>query len=508
MTSDRLFTPHGPICPEPSPIAHPRKPSQVSPMILPPEQSMQTSKARFRLWLYGFVTIAGVGIGACAGGTSVEDARKAVVVDAEGAQLTGEMLERYLLKIAEPPSRTAAALVVSAWIDVALLQHAVSQGVDLADSAMVDLALHPDASRGILTEFAAERYRARPVPTDAQADSVFELGWVRVFQQVLFAGDVRDTSLAMRTKLKFAMSTLDRARSGSGFDSLVAAYSEDTVFKAGGGYLPGVEWKDLPPSIARATWGLAPNEVSNLTPSPRGAHVFRRATMIQSRAGLREWVAPRLAALAHAAYLDSVRWMNEIKVADDGVDRLRQLATDPMQVTGGDGPLVTWKGGGLSPEVARLWLAVVPPRDRVNLSGAADSAITSLLTDIARQEVLMTQLAPAGVPTPVARAALAPQYRASLDELLAAWKAVGAGRPLTAATAAVLDTVAGGKVAYRPPPGALASILRARAKVTVNQGAIDAIVSEAALERARREAVDSGPTSAQIDSAKRDSTFP
>ncbi len=477
-------------------------------MNLLPEHVMLNRMPRALHFSQVVALVLTVGLAACAGGTSLDDARKAVIVDAEGAQLTGEMLERYLLKIAEPPSRTAAALVVSAWIDVALLQHAVGQGIDLGDSAIVDQALHPDASRGILAEFATERYKGRPAPTDAQADSVFDLGWVRVFQQVLFAGDVRDTSLAMRTKLKFAMSTLDRARSGVGFDSLVAAYSEDTVFKDGGGYLPGVEWSDLPPSIARVTWNLAPNEVSNLTPSPRGAHIFRRATMAQSRPGLKAWVAPRLAAYAHEAYLDSVRWMNDIKVTEDGVERFRALATDPMQDTGGDGPLVTWKGGGLSPAVARLWLAVVPPRDRVNLAGVADSAITTLLTNIARQEVIMGQLAPAGVPTPAARAALAPQYRSSLNELVAAWQAIGGGRPIGAATAAVIDTVAGGKLAYRPPPGALAAILRSRAKVTVNQEAIDAIVAEAAMERSRREALDGGSTTTQRDSAARDSTFP
>lgn len=438
---------------------------------------------------------------ACSGAPSIEDARKAVIVDAEGSQLTGAMLEQYLLRIPEPTSRVAADMLVSAWIDVALLQHAERTGVDLLDSALVDRALRPDAVRGLLQQFALDRLEARPAPSDAEADSIYSIGNARVYQQILIPMNVRDTSLANRERAQLANNLRDRANAGESFLALVREYSNDSIYKNADGYLPAGELGDLPPSIANAIWNLAPNEISQLVPSPRGLHIMRRATMAESRPGLKAWVQPRLAEAENVAYTDSMRSAHELNVVSGAVERMRTFAVDPMQDSGGDEPLVTWREGRLDPATIRLWLSVFAPRDRVQFAGAADTTISNWLLQAGKWEVIAQARAPAGVPTPEARAALVPQYRESLERIIAAWKLVGQGRPATAATAAVVDTLTSGKVAYRPPPGALSGILRGMFKVTVRTDPIDVIVDSAQLERARREAADtSGRRSPAADS--------
>ncbi|MEO5825918.1 MAG: peptidylprolyl isomerase [Gemmatimonadales bacterium] len=427
---------------------------------------------------------------ACSGAPSIEDARKAVIVDAEGSQLTGAMLEEYLLRIPEPTSRVAADMVVSAWIDVALLQHAERTDVDLFDSVLVDRALRPDAVRGLLQQFAMERLQARPEPSDAEADSIFSTGNARVFQQILLPMNVRDTSLANRERAQLAKSLRDRANTGESYLALVREYSNDSVYKNADGYMPAAEFGDLPRSIANAIWNLAPNEISQLVPSPRGLHILRRATVAESRPGLKAWLQPRLAEAENVAYTDSMRWAHDLKVPAGAVERMRVFAVDPMQKSGGDEPLVTWREGQLDPATIRLWLSVFAPRDRVQFAGAADTTISNWLLQVGKWEVIVQALAPAGVPTPDARGALVPQYRESLQRIIGAWKLVGQGRAATAATAAVVDTLTSGKVPYRPPPGALSGILRGMFKVDVRPDPIDVIVESALLERARREAAD------------------
>jgi len=312
-----------------------------------------------------------------------------------------------------------------------------------------------------------------------------------VFQQLLLAMDVRDSTSATPARITFARSLLTQAQTGVGFTAMVRQHSEDTVTNRGDGFLVAATNEDLPPSIARAIWGLGSGELSAITPSPRGIHIFRRATAQESRAGLKVWLAPRLAMRADSVFADSISQAAEVRVVDGANDRMRALAADPMQDEGGDGPLVTWKNGSLSPAVARLWLSVVPPRARVGIPSAADSAVTSMLYEMGRQEILIAHAAPGGIPTPDARAALNPQYRSTLEALLALWTTIGGSGSPTAAARAVMDTVATGKIAYRPPPGALGALLRTRAKVTVDSDAVAAIVAEAVIERSRRQAGDS-----------------
>lgn len=434
---------------------------------------------------------------ACSGAPSVEDARKTVIVDAEGSQLTGAMLEQYLLRIPEAASRVAADMLVSAWIDVALLQHAERTNVDLLDSATVDLALRPDAVRGLLQQFAMQRLQARPAPSDAQADSIFSLGNVRVYQQLLLPMNVRDTSAANLERVKFGRTLQDRAKAGESFLALVREYSEDSAYKNVDGFLPAAGFDDLPPSIRNAIWNLAPNEVSQLAPSPLGVHLFRRATIAESRSGLKMWLQPRLAEVENLAYADSMRSAHDLKIPAGSVERMRSFASDPLHDSGGDGPMVTWRDGRLDPPTVRLWLSVLAPRERVQFAGAADTTISNWLLQVGTWEVMAKALAPAGVPTPDARASLVPQYTESLNRVIAAWKMVGQGRAATAATAAVVDTLTSGKVAYNPPPGALSGILRGMFKVSVQSDAIDAIVESALLERYRRQAADSAGTNGQ-----------
>lgn len=438
-----------------------------------------------------FLTLVGAAaLGACSGNPSLEDARKTVIVDAEGSQLTGAMLERYLLRIPEPTSRVAADMLVSAWIDVALLQHAQRTGVDLLDSVLIDRALRPDAVRGLLQAFAMERLQARPQPTDAEADSVFSTGNARVYQQIHFPMNVRDPSDANKERAQLAKALRDRANAGESFLALVHEYSDDSTYKGSDGYMPAAEFEELPPSIANAIWNLAPNEISQVVPSPRGLHIIRRATVAESRPGLKAWLQPRLAAAENLAYTDSMRVAHDLKVPAGSVERMRAFAADPMQDSGGDEPLVTWREGRVDPPTIRLWLSVFAPRDRVQFAGAADTTISNWLMQVGQWEVIAQQLAPAGVPTPEARAALVPQFRESLQRVIAAWEMVGQGRAPTAAASAVLDTLTSGRVAYRPPPGALSGILRGMFTASVKPDAIDVIVGSAMLERARREAAD------------------
>ena len=449
-------------------------------------------------------TVAAAMLAVACGGQSLEEARKAVIVDAEGSQLTGAMLEQYLLRLPEAPTEVTANMVVSAWIDVALLQHAARNNINLLDSAIADQAIRPEAVRMFLDELARNRFAADPDPTDAQADSLFALGHVRVFQQILLPVDVRAQPDSAKRLSALLQGLKARALGGESFDSLVKENSRDSVFGAVNGYMPAITADQLRQGarpVFDRTWGLNPNEVSDVVASPQGVHILRRVSVIEARPRIKEWLKPYLAQQANLRLLDSLSRARHVAVTDAAVERLRVFAADPMKDSGGDGPFVRWDGDSLVPAVVRLWLAFVPPRDRVQFAGAADTTLSRWLLEVGRLEMLARSTSTTGIPSAEMRATVLPAYRDATARVSTAWHLLGNGKQPTTATTAVLDTLVTGKLPYRAPPIGLGGWLRGRFNVTVDHEVMEPLIEEAMLERARRDAAN--PPAA---APKRDST--
>lgn len=440
------------------------------------------------LFLAPFVLL----LGACQDGPTHDEARAASVVDVDGVTLDGSTLEAILR--AAPanagPSQETARLVVSAFIDGALLRKALLDGASLADSSTMVKILEPDAIRGLVRQQMLALARTYPAPTDAEVDSVTRLGQVRSFQAVGVKLVSPDDSAAMATLRAKVNQIRAEAAKGGDFTALVRRYSEDTSLVNANGYLPALQRAQLPPtpSIA-ALWRLEFDQVGAPLALGPLALIPRRTRIEEARPVIRNWLIPVQAAARNKAWLDSVRTARHLALADDAVLRIRELVNEPL-TGGGTAPLVTWEGGTLTPDQARLWVSVLPPTDRALLPGVADSALTILLTEVADRYIIRDLSPNGGQLPPEAWTAMAPQLRTALAALDSAYRPTLATGEASAAVRTYLQGVTTGKIPYRPLPGAMVWVLRQGAKITIDQSAIDAIVTAVGPEwNARRDSI-------------------
>jgi hypothetical protein len=414
---------------------------------------------------------------------SVDQAREAEVVSVNGVSLDGATLEQLLLSnpAQVQPSREAASVYVSAFVDAALLRRALLRGIPLTDSAMVASAIAPDAVRGQILQILQDRETNMAVVTDAQADSLARLGAVRIFQHILLRVQDQTDSASVQAALDRMDGVLQQLRDGAEFGELARRASEDSSTAPGDGYLPPLRRAELPPQgrFAATVWALQPGEISQVVRSGAGFHLVRRASVAEARPGLKGWLGPRLARHADSVWADSLLQARNLEVDDAAATRLRALSIEPYS-GGGDQPFATWDGGDLSAAEMRTWVAVLPATERATLPISSDSANNLLIKQIAERELVWEASRP-GTPrvTPEAWEALAPQYRQIVAALTEQYRdALVVGDSNTALRRFVSD-ITTGALPYRPLPGALGAVLRDEAIVTINENALERIVGSA-----------------------------
>ena len=435
-------------------------------------------------------------LSACSGDMSVEDARNEAVVTAAGVELDGATLERVLLATppqSPGPSRETAAVVISAFVDAALLRQAMVRGDSLTDSVTVLEAVAPDAIRGQIMELLDRRAAAMPEPTDEQADSLGRLGSVRTFQHILVrVVDPTDTLQTGPAVRRIRAIQQELAAPGASFSDIARRTSDDTTTAASGGYLPPLRQRDVPTEarFADQVWALAPGDVSRMLISRSGVHLVRRTTLLEGRPGFKQYLRPALTRIADSVWVDSLSRAKSLKLHDNVVSRIRELAVEPYE-GGGDAPYATWDGGELTAEETQMWMSVLPVAERVALPVAPDSALTLFVEQLAERDIVGEQAAAGVRVTPRAWEALAPQFRAAVTSVSEQYRDALVVGDSNTAVRGFLEAISTGQRPYRPLPGALAGMLRRRADVELNQQAIDAIVTAAARQWQLRNGADS-----------------
>lgn len=404
----------------------------------------------------------------------IEEARQAVVLEAAGAELKGDAVERWLAAGGTQPDETMLNILVSVWIDEALFATALAAGDRMNDSATVDAAMAPVAATNAIARHFQERQARVPEPTEEQLDSLVDTGDVRVFQQILLSVPAGEQPTV--EKQRQAQLLQRRAIAGEDFSALVREASDDTAARANAGMLPAVTQAELPPALAGRLWPISAGQVV-VVPSAVGIHILRRATPAESRSGLRTWLHQALIRSANMAYTDSLFTSRNIALGPDAVTRVRQSIREPVSAPEGE-PLVSWQGGTLTPEEARIQLLMYTGANRAAFYAASDSDRATLVYELARRQIMTDVVAPQGALTPAARAEMTPQFLQSLNSTIEARTRFGNLPPAELASA-VVDAAIGGSLQHGPLPGALGAVLRARHPVRVNRDALDAILAAA-----------------------------
>jgi hypothetical protein len=428
----------------------------------------------------------------CSGGAlSPGQARVATVAEVPGGALKGATLERWLLKLPEPPKAVGANVLVSAWINSALAIDAFRGNRTLDDSATIDAAIAPDADRGVALQFFQRRDAGRPPITDAESDSLADIDQTRIFQQLLIRAPANADSATRMATVARAQEFLKRAQGGANFAALAAEASPDSATRSSQGFLPAITHGQLArlPQRMQDIWNLKPGGISGLIGSSVGIHIMRRATRAEARPRLKQYLAPILAHRADSVFIDSIAKARHIKVAPDARPRVRALALEPV-IAADSSPMATWRGGALTPAGVRSAALMLDPASRVQLSNASDSAITSYLRDLATRKIVLSVVAPGPRPAPAARAVLAPAFRTAVTALHTSLGRLPTTINAGDAASQYIDSALAGQRSLALP-GALTEILRSGAKLRVDHVALQSVVRAAAAEWSIQHANDS-----------------
>ena len=430
---------------------------------------------------------------ACAGKVPIEEARQTAVAQVGDVTLDGATLERLLMQSPREPTSLTASMMVSSFIDAALMRQLITTSRDLTDSTLVASAIRPDAIRGVIVEFFRSRAAEMPPVTDEQADSLGRLGSVRVFQHILvrLPSDPAGDSAGVMAAVQHARRVSAIADTTTNFSALAREFSDDTATASRGGWLPAVTQRELPQGpFAEGAWGLDAGAVSRIAPSQAGGHIIRRGTQAESREALKAWLAPRLAARSDSLWVDSLMSARQVSIAEDHIDRVRELAVEPL-TGGGDAPYATWEGGEVDASETRMWVSMLPAIERAMLQIAPDSAITLFISELAERDIVATIALGEGAPTPPrAWDALAPQFSQVMQAIVDSYREPLGGADGNASVRSFLERAVSGELPYRPLPGALGAALRSEQTITLDQDAIDAIILHVIPEW-RRSASDS-----------------
>jgi hypothetical protein len=413
---------------------------------------------------------------ACSPGTGLPaNLRAAVVAQAAGDSLTGAMLERWLMKNRQPPGRENANIMLSAWINSTLLIDAIRRQQPLDDSATVDAAIIPDAQRGLAMQYLIARHAKMPAVSERQIDSLLDADDVRVFQVIYLRVPPGNDSARVRPVMERALALQKRISDGADFAAVAREASEDSASRANNGFMPAMTRSQVQRTLS-FLWTLGPGQVHpRVSSGPGGLFIFRRATRVESRPGLKTWLAPVIASRADVRFTDSLAGANPVTIAADAASRLRLMAVEPVVATEGP-PFATWRGGSLTPAMVRRSTLMLPPADRAAMANGSDSSAKRFLMDLAHREVLMGIITKEPLPTAVGRSMLTAPFRQAIDSLRAAVGRLPAAQRPGMLAAGMIDSSLAGRPRFLPLPGGLAAVLRSRTEVRVDPAAMNNVV--------------------------------
>jgi len=314
-----------------------------------------------------------------------------------------------------------------------------------------------------------------PAVSDRQVDSLLDADDVRVFQLIFLRVPPGNDSARIRPIMERAAALHQRVSDGADFATVAREASEDSASRANNGYMPAMTRDQIQRSLG-FLWTLGPGQVHpRVSIGPGGLFIFRRATRVESRPGVKAWLAPMNASRSDMRFTDSLANANPVTVAADAASRLRRLAVEPVVATDGP-PFATWRGGSLTPAMVRSATLMLAPTDRAQLANASDSGAKRYLVDLAHREVLMGMITKEPLPTATGRSMLAAPFRQAIDSLRATVSRLPAAVRPGVLAAGQIDSSLVGRPRYLPLPGALAAVLRSRAEVRVDTLAMNSIV--------------------------------
>ena len=402
-----------------------------------------------------------------------------VVARVGSHELTAAHLEA-LAKGMPPGSDPAITLpsMVRAWVDFTLAADAFAGGLDLADSAFMAEIMAPRQATETLTRLRAALAARRPGLRPGEADRVYASDSVRPLQEILIpVPNWRDGSRVAAAK-RVADSVLELASAGRPFSDLAKRYSA-----AGGPYGGAISavWKrTVPQRVRPQIWALKPGGTI-AGQIPIGFVIVHRPYLQEARSALTADLLAAVNARADSIFADSASKARDLRVATDGVRKLRSalaataLANDTVS-------LASFQGGGLSTRRALVWIGAIQDLVRGDFAAQPDSSLARVLSWMARSELLTQVAREQGVDVTWRDLA---EARAEPLAALAPIESQFHGLPTETRNRKVdsLLIAMGRRESVAALPSILTQALRRRATLAINEGPLSAVIERLRLSR-------------------------
>ncbi|MGQ0639165.1 MAG: peptidylprolyl isomerase [Gemmatimonadaceae bacterium] len=455
--------------------------------------------SRLRYVLTPALVVAGaLSIAACEGLKSAFTAHVDVVARAGDQELSVERFAELLGKSRVPLQKNIAENVAELWVSYHLLGKAAARNDSLSDPKVIDKAMWAALMTQRLAKFALRLDSTMPKPdTSNMPEKYANNTELFAARHILWMFPNGDTTKADSVRRR--AESIQKQVTAANFADMAKKHSQDGSAANGGdlGLFPAGQMVAV---FEQAVRTLKPGEVSPLVRSQFGYHIIKRSTFDEVKDQFTPQYVGRTKQVANSLYVAKAQEAAEINIRPNAAKSLKDLAADLEGRRNDRTVIATSRAGGLTVARVAQWLNGFPSLDqvKVQMQEAPDSVLTSFVRQLATQEILIAQADSAKVQ--LDSVALNEVRNAFRAIVMNTWAGLNVmpntfgdslrtpeAREAEAARRSneYVQKLLNQEAPFVDVPHVVASALREKYDGKVNAAAIDRVVTEAQIVRAR-----------------------
>jgi hypothetical protein len=418
-----------------------------------------------------------------------------VVASAAGKELRVDESAEFLAANQQiPPDPEVVRALADLWVDYALLANAVTEDSTLA-ALDLEAMVQPIREQAMISQLRAQVLVADTVFDDAEIAEKWtsEGPGAEVSARHILLRTPTDATQAQKDSVKaLAESLRSRAVAGESFEALATANSQDLGSAQNGGDLGFFGHGAMVEPFEQAAFALQPGQISPVVETPFGYHVIkvddrRQQDIADQKEPFRQYLVQQSLQNAEVAYLDSLSAAADVKVAEGGIEVVREIAKNSnreLRSRQADRAVAEYTGGELTAGEFQKFILTQSPQVQTAFASATDEQIESGIQQLVQMELLLAEANRRGIKlTAEEDEQIRTEARATIRELVEATGFLEAARQK--ADPAALDEhvkqlvkgVVNGEQPYIPL-GPLGVILRDIYSYEVNEAAFPQVVSK------------------------------
>lgn len=285
-----------------------------------------------------------------------------------------------------PLDSTAVHQLADHWVAAAALSLRSAAGDSLLGSEALGEATWLERREAVLDADREARLGPGISLDAAAAEELFVQGRLRLVAHVLRRVGPETSSSERVLQRRTAERLLATLAEGGSWDQVVIE-SEDAETRSAGGLMGLFAPGELPSTLDRAVFQLAPGQVSSVVQSAQGFHIVYRPRYEEIGSLYTDRLRQRILAGLDAEANREELIARGFEVSAGATAILGRMATELPEWLDSPQPLATWEGGELTAGVVARYLHFFPPESLAELAAADEDAREQLITELGTREL-------------------------------------------------------------------------------------------------------------------------